>query len=80
MHTAEREGVGEGGRGSNCCFFCKDESLKVDVTQDDLQQRFLAQHRNVEQCCNYLKQCRNNVATLCCTRNHFCESSSVTSP
>ena len=79
MHTAEREWGREGGA-VTVAFFYKDESLKVDVTQDDLQQRFLAQHRNVEQCCNYLKQCRNNVATLCCTRNHFCESSSVTSP
>ena len=35
-----------------------------DVTQDDSQRRFLT-HLSVamlEQCCNYLQQCRNNVA------------------
>ena len=34
----------------------------------------------LEQCCNYSKQCRNNVATLCCAKNRRCESSRVTSP
>ena len=34
----------------------------------------------LEQCCNYSKQCRNNVATLCCAKNRPCESSLVTSP
>jgi len=38
----------------------------------------------LEQCCNYFKQSRNNVATLCCTKNrcnnHCCESSRATSP
>ena len=34
----------------------------------------------LEQCCNYSKQCRNNVATLCCAKNRPCESSRVTSP
>ena len=34
----------------------------------------------LEQCCKYSKQCRNNVATLCCAKNHHCESSRVTSP
>ena len=53
-----------------------------DVTQDDSQRRFSAQHwvAMVEQCCNHLKQCRNNVATLCCAKNRRCESCRVTSP
>ena len=29
----------------------------------------------LEQCCKYSKQCRNNVATLCCAKNRCCESS-----
>ena len=35
------------------------------------QRRFLAHHNvaMVEQCCNPSKQCRNNVATLCCAKN-----------
>ena len=50
---------------------------KRDVTPDDSQQRFLAQHNAamLEQCCNHSKQCRNNIATLCCARNRRCESS-----
>ena len=55
---------------------------KGGVTQDDSQRRFLAQHRvaMLEQCCNHSKQCRNNVAMLCCAKNRRCESSLVTSP
>ena len=34
----------------------------------------------LERCCNYSKQCRNNVVTLCCAKNCRCESSRVTSP
>ena len=34
----------------------------------------------LQQCCNHLKQCHNNVAKLCCAKNHRCESSRVTSP
>ena len=34
----------------------------------------------LEQCCNYFKQSRNNVAMLCCAKNRCCESSCVTSP
>ena len=43
--------------------FC---TTKGNVTQDDSQRRFLAQHRvaMLEQCCNYTKQCRNNVVTM----------------
>ena len=34
----------------------------------------------LEQCCNHSKQCRNNVATLCCAKNRRCESSPLVSP
>ena len=49
---------------------------KGDVTRDDLQRRFIAQHcvAMLKQCCNYSKQCRNNVATLCCAKNRRCQS------
>ena len=42
------------------------------MTRDDLQRQFLAQHSvaMLEECCNHWKQCRNNVATLCCAKNH----------
>ena len=55
---------------------------KGDVTWDDLQRRFLAQHRvqMLEQYCSHSKQCNNNVVTLCCAKNHRCESSQVTTP
>ena len=41
------------------------------------QRRFLAQYTvaMLEQCCKHLKQCRNNVATLCNAKNRRCESS-----
>ena len=57
-------------------------TLKVMLHgEDDSQRRFLAQHSvaMLEQCCNHSKQCRNNVATLCCAKNHRCKSSCVTS-
>ena len=52
------------------------------VTRDDPQGQFLAQHSiaMLEQCCNHLKQCRNNVVMLCCTKNRQWESFRVTSP
>ena len=55
---------------------------KGDVTRDNSQPRFLAQHSfaMLEQYCSYSKQCCNNVATLCCAKNRRCESSRVTSP
>ena len=58
------------------------EETKSDVTRNNSQRRFLAQHSvpMLEQCCNHSKQCRNNVATLCCAKNRRCESSCVTSP
>ena len=41
--------------------------------------RFLAVHSAISYL-EYLRQCRNNAATLCCTKNCDCESSCVTSP
>ena len=57
-------------------------AYKGDVTRNDSQRRFLAQHSvaMLEQCWKYLKQCRNNIATPCCAKNCRCESSRVTSP
>ena len=52
-------------------------------TRDDSQRRrYLAQHSvaMLKQCCKYSKQCRNNVATLCCAKNRRYESPRVTSP
>ena len=56
-------------------------TLGQTCIKDDSQRRFLAQHSlaMLEQCCNSSKQCRNNVATLYCTKNRRCESSRVTS-
>ena len=56
---------------------CRCESSRV--TRDNSQPRFLAQHRvaMLEQYCNPSKQCRNNVATLCCAKNRRCESNSL---
>ena len=34
------------------------------------------QRNTLSQCCNHSKQYRNNVATLCCAKNRFCESRS----
>ena len=60
----------------------KSNKSKGDVTRDDLQRRFLAQHRvqTLEQYCSYSKQCNINVLTLCCAKNDRCESSQVTTP
>ena len=46
----------------------REHETKDDVTRDDSQRHFLAQHSvaMLEQCCKHLKQCRNNVAMLCC--------------
>ena len=50
--------------------------------RDDSQRRFSRQHSvaMLEQCGNYSKQYRSNVATLCCAKNRHCESSRLTSP
>ena len=52
-----------------------------DLTQDDSQRRFFAQHSvaMLEQCCNQSKQSRNNVEMMCCVKNRRCKSSRVTS-
>ena len=56
--------------------------LKGDVTRDDSQQQFLAQHSvaTLLRCCFELLQHCSNIATLCCAKNRRCESSGVTSP
>ena len=58
------------------------ERLLVVYTRDDSQRRFLTQQSVtiLVQCYDYSKQCRNNVATLCCDKNRRCESSCATSP
>ena len=53
-----------------------------DVTRDDLQRRFLAQHSVATlswHCFEWLQHC-SSIATLCCAKNRRCESSRVTSP
>ena len=42
---------------------------------DSVAQRSVAM---LDQCCDHSKQCRDNVATLCCAKNRRCESSLVT--
>ena len=53
-----------------------------DVTRDDLQRLFSAQHSvaMLEQCCNHSKQCYNNAVMLCFVKNRRCKSSRVASP
>ena len=34
----------------------------------------------LEQCCNHVKQCHNNIVMLCCAKNCRCELSRVKSP
>ena len=55
---------------------------KVDVTRDDSQRRFLAQHSLTTllfHCLKWLQYC-SNIWTLFCVKNCRCESSRVTSP
>ena len=54
--------------------------IKGDVTEEDLQQQFFAQHyiAMLEQCCNCSTQRRNNVVNMCCAKNSRCESFRVT--
>ena len=57
-------------------------SSQGDVTRDDSQQRFLAQHSVatlLRHCFEWLQHC-SNIATLCCAKNRRCESSRVTLP
>ena len=54
----------------------------IDVTRDDSQRRFLAQHSVatlLRHCFEWLQHC-SNIARLCCAKNRRCESSRVTSP
>ena len=48
----------------------KSRNAKVDVTRDDLQVRFSAQHSAsvtmLKQSCSHSEQCRNNAVMLCC--------------
>ena len=63
-------------------FTAVNRELKDDVTRDDSQQRFLAQHSITEllwHCFEWLQHC-SNIATLCCAENRRCKSSRVTSP
>ena len=55
---------------------------KGDVTRDDSQLRFLAQHSVatlLRHCFEWLQHC-SNIAALCGAKNRRCQSSSVTSP
>ena len=54
--------------------------FRDDVTRDDSERRFLVQHSvaMLEQYCKHSKQCRNNVANLCCAKSRRCDSSRVT--
>ena len=53
-----------------------------DVALHDSQRRSLEQHSvaMLEKCCTYSKQCRSNVAMLCCAKNRYRQSSRITSP
>ena len=46
----------------------KSRNAKVDVTRDDLQVRFSAQHSvtMLKQSCSHSEQCRNVAVMLCC--------------
>ena len=55
---------------------------KGDVTRDDSQRRFLAQHNIkalLRHCLEWLQHC-SNIATLCCAENRRSKSFRVTSP
>ena len=54
-------------------------NAKGDVSWNDSQQRFLAQHSItalLRHCFEWLQYC-SNIATLCCTKYRRCQSSSV---
>ena len=56
-------------------FFLKsNQTLRLDITRENSLRRFFAKHSiaMLEQCCNHLKQRRNNVATLCYSKNRCC--------
>ena len=55
---------------------------KGEITRDDSQQRFLAQHNIkalLRHCFEWLQHC-SNIATLCCAENRRSKSFRVTSP
>ena len=55
---------------------------KGDVTLDDSQRQFLAQHSVatfLQHCLEWLQHC-TNIAALCCVKNRRCESARVTTP
>ena len=55
---------------------------KGDVTRDDSQRRFLAQHSVatlLRHCFEWLQLC-SSIATLCCAKNRRCESSLAAKP
>ena len=58
------------------------ETLRWYYTRLFAKTTFSATQRCImlQQCFNYSKQCRNNVATLCWAKNRRCESSRETSP
>ena len=61
-HTSLYWRVNKNKTESGNCFHIRGVwSIKGDVTRDDSQRRFLAQHNVVmlEQCCNYSKKCCN---------------------
>ena len=62
--------LAEGGGETILIFFLygtEKRQIKGDVTQDDLQRRFSAQHSVaiLKQSCNPSKQCRANAVMLC---------------
>ena len=50
--------------------YTESSGFENDVTWDDSQRPSLVQHvvAILDQCCDYLAQCCNNVATLCCAK------------
>ena len=67
--------------GGQCCCIQLHRILR-DVTRDDSQRPFLAQHSVstlLRHCFEWLQYC-SSIATLCCAKNRRCKSSSVTSP
>ena len=55
-------------------FFKSNQTLRLDIRREDSLRRFFAKHSiaMLEQCCNHLKQSRNNVAKLCYSKNRCC--------
>ena len=65
---------------STSCVSFLTRELKADVTRDDSQRRFLAQHSVatlLPHGFEWLQHC-SNIAMLCCAKNRRCQSSCVT--